>query len=221
MSSVAMLVRSASSRIRFMIAAWVVTSSPVVGSSATRSAGEQASASAIITRWHMPPESSNGYAAYRRSGSGICTCASSSIARRLTSPRPTLAWRSSTSPIWRPTGRIGLSAVRGFWKIMESSRPRCRPSSCSPAVTRSRPPNTALPEVIRAEESRMRSRANAVTDLPEPLSPTTPTVSPRWTSKLTWSSARTTPPRVRNSTERSCTASSGIGGSLTCVSAGR
>ena len=40
--------------------AWVVTSSPVVGSSAMRSAGEHATASAIITRWHIPPDSSNG-----------------------------------------------------------------------------------------------------------------------------------------------------------------
>ena len=39
---------------------WVVTSRPVVGSSAIRSCGRQASASAITMRWHMPPESSNG-----------------------------------------------------------------------------------------------------------------------------------------------------------------
>jgi hypothetical protein len=37
-----------------------VTSRPVVGSSAISSCGLQASASAIITRWHCPPESSNG-----------------------------------------------------------------------------------------------------------------------------------------------------------------
>ena len=48
------------SLIRSMITACVVTSSPVVGSSAIRTDGVQASAMAIITRWHMPPESSNG-----------------------------------------------------------------------------------------------------------------------------------------------------------------
>ena len=47
--------RSASSRSR--ICAWMVTSSAVVGSSAIRSFGRQASAMAIITRWLMPPES--------------------------------------------------------------------------------------------------------------------------------------------------------------------
>ena len=38
----------------------VVTSRPVVGSSAISSAGLQEIAIAIITRWHMPPESSCG-----------------------------------------------------------------------------------------------------------------------------------------------------------------
>ena len=42
------------------MAAWVVASRPVVGSSAMSSEGLPASAMAIITRWHMPPESSLG-----------------------------------------------------------------------------------------------------------------------------------------------------------------
>ncbi len=41
---------------RSRIWAWIVTSSAVVGSSAIRSFGRQASAMAIITRWRMPPE---------------------------------------------------------------------------------------------------------------------------------------------------------------------
>ena len=39
-----------------MICAWIETSSAVVGSSATISFGSAASASAITTRWRMPPE---------------------------------------------------------------------------------------------------------------------------------------------------------------------
>ena len=39
------------------ICAWMVTSSAVVGSSAISSLGLQASATAIMTRWRMPPES--------------------------------------------------------------------------------------------------------------------------------------------------------------------
>ncbi len=42
------------------ICAWIVTSSAVVGSSAIRSDGLQASAIAIITRCLMPPENCCG-----------------------------------------------------------------------------------------------------------------------------------------------------------------
>ncbi len=45
---------------RSITAFCVVTSSPVVGSSAISSDGSQAIAMAIITRWHMPPDSSAG-----------------------------------------------------------------------------------------------------------------------------------------------------------------
>ena len=53
-------VSSRSSRIRWRICAWIVTSSAVVGSSAISTDGLQESAIAIITRWRMPPENSNG-----------------------------------------------------------------------------------------------------------------------------------------------------------------
>ena len=39
-----------------MICAWIETSSAVVGSSAMMSRGFAASASAMTTRWRMPPE---------------------------------------------------------------------------------------------------------------------------------------------------------------------
>ncbi len=45
---------------RSRIWAWIVTSSAVVGSSAMSTLGSHESASAIITRWRMPPENSNG-----------------------------------------------------------------------------------------------------------------------------------------------------------------
>ncbi len=44
------------SRSRSRIWAWMVTSSAVVGSSATRTSGLLATAMATMTRWHMPPE---------------------------------------------------------------------------------------------------------------------------------------------------------------------
>src|SRR5215207_4981780 len=48
--------------------AWTVTSSAVVGSSATRISGSAASAIAIITRWRMPPLNWCGYASSRLAG---------------------------------------------------------------------------------------------------------------------------------------------------------
>ena len=58
------------SRIRSRICAWMVTSSAVVGSSAMRSSGSQASAMAIMIRWRMPPENWCGYASKRAVGLG-------------------------------------------------------------------------------------------------------------------------------------------------------
>ena len=53
--------RSATSPvIRFSTWAWIITSSAVVGSSATIRCGEQASAIAIMTRCFWPPDSSCG-----------------------------------------------------------------------------------------------------------------------------------------------------------------
>ena len=48
--------RSTTSAIRSSTCTWMVRSSPVVGSSAISSFGEQTSAIAIITRCAMPPE---------------------------------------------------------------------------------------------------------------------------------------------------------------------
>ena len=66
-----------SSRICF----WIVTSSAVVGSSAMSSLGSQAIAIAIITRCCWPPDICDGKESMRRSGSGMPTSASTSIAR--------------------------------------------------------------------------------------------------------------------------------------------
>ena len=45
----------------------MVTSSAVVGSSASTTSGSLAMAIAIITRWRMPPENWCGYSSMRRS----------------------------------------------------------------------------------------------------------------------------------------------------------
>ena len=68
--------RRCSSR-RSRICACTVTSRAVVGSSANSNVGPHDIANAIITRWRMPPLSSNEYWSRRRSGLGMRTSCSS------------------------------------------------------------------------------------------------------------------------------------------------
>ena len=68
-----------------------------------------------------------------------------SIAFSLAFARTGLECCSSTSSICCPTLRIGFSAARGFWKIIEISRPRRSPISSSPAARRSMPENVIAP----------------------------------------------------------------------------
>src|SRR5215475_7653006 len=80
----------------------------------------------------------------------------------------------------------------------------------SGAARRSMPVNVTDPSAMRPARSRMRIAAYEVTDLPEPDSPTMPTVSPLATAMSTCWTARTVPRRVENSTVRSRMSSSGI-----------
>ncbi|MNR31437.1 hypothetical protein D3C85_1489470 [compost metagenome] len=79
----------------------------------------------------------------------------------------------------------GFSEVMGSWKIMEISLPRIRRSADSSSLKRStswpsRGTNRAAPDAMRPPARSMRRRMDkAVTDLPEPDSPTSATVSPR------------------------------------------
>ena len=143
---------------------------------------------------------------------------SAATARERAASRETLAWRSSTSSICRPMRRIGFSAVRGLWNTMEISRPRVAASACGVARSMSMPANRIRPARMSAAASIRPMTAYASTDLPEPLSPTTPTISPRPTLNEAPSSAWTRPERVRKSSTRSSTASSGW---LMCGCAGR
>ena len=74
------------------------------------------------------------------------------------------------------------------------------PSSGRSVNTRSRPfsCNVTVPDTIRPGREISRMMANAVTLFPHPLSPTTPIVSPRGTSRVTPSTARTTPSSKKN-----------------------
>ena len=86
--------------------------------------------------------------------------------------------------------------------------PRRRPIVSAGSSSRSCPPNVIDPEVAAAL-GRSRISASAVIDLPLPLSPTSPTISPALTTKLTPSTACTVPPLVGMRTARSRTSRSG------------
>ena len=85
----------------------------------------------------------------------------------------------------------------GSWKIMPMSRPRSS-RMLFPIPISSRPRKAILPSPWKRAVSGGRSCMIdiAVTDLPEPDSPTTPRVSPSGIEKETPSTARTTASEV-------------------------
>ena len=63
----------------------------------------------------------------RRSGSGISTRVSNSIARLRARVGAIAWWVRSISMIWNPMVYTGFSAVIGSWKMTAASLPRIRP----------------------------------------------------------------------------------------------
>ena len=147
------------SRISFRIWSWIVTSSAVVGSSARSSFGSLASAMAIITRWRIPPENWWGYSRSRRAASGMPTRSMRSRARAARPARSRPVWARRFSSIWLRTGRTGLSAVIGSWKIIEIWPPRMPRSSRSRIVRRSRPCQTPRPRSLPEAGTSRTDRA--------------------------------------------------------------
>jgi hypothetical protein len=122
------------------------------------------------------------------------TSSSISTARALASRRDAPWWIRATSAIWSPTVKTGLSAVIGSWKIMAMRLPRTLRISPSESSERSRPSKRMrLPRSIRPGGRIRRMIESAVTDLPDPDSPTSPTVSPRPIVNETPSTDRATP----------------------------
>jgi hypothetical protein len=71
----------------------------------------------------------------------------------------------------------GLKAVIGSWKIMAMSLPRISRRRVADIASRSSPRNSTLPDTLAVRGSRPSS-AMALTDLPDPDSPTMARVSP-------------------------------------------
>ena len=209
MNITAMPISVCNSRTSWRIWAWMVTSRAVVGSSAIRSLGWQASAMAIIARWRMPPEKECGYSPIRRFASGMRTRSN----RRSTSVSA-WAWlmprcRRSTSAIWNPIFSTGFRLVIGSWKIMPISPPRTSRIASSSRVSRSRPDRRTEPSMRLVPSCRSRMIDSAVTDLPEPDSPTMATVSPVSMAKSRLRTTGTSAPSTRKEVVRPSTLRTG------------
>ena len=92
------------------------------------------------------------------------------------------------SPMIEPTRRRGFSEPYGSWKIIWMSRRQRPHRRGATASVMSWPSNQTEPDVT--SYSRVMQRASV--DLPQPVSPTRPSVSPGCTSSDTPSTAWTT-----------------------------
>ncbi len=170
---------------RLTTCAWIETSSAETGSSATMNSAPMASARAMPTRWHCPPESE----APRRpaSSAGRPTRAISARTWPAISPGGQSRWTRNTSERVSATVRRGFSEAKGSWNTICARRrkpsraPSLRASTSSPAK-RTRPPEAGV----------RRSSARPSVLLPQPLSPTRPNVPPFGMAKLTPLTARVT-----------------------------
>src|ERR1700732_5101505 len=91
---------------------------------------------------------------------------------------------------------------------MPMLRPRTASRSVSPSAARSHPSKRIRPPVITPAAPNKRMMASAITDFPEPLSPTMPTISPGSTAKLARLSTSVAPRKPRNATLSSSISSS-------------
>lgn len=78
---------------------------------------------------------------------------------------------------WRSTRTTGLRERPGSWNTMATSLPQTVRLSFLVSVSRSRPLNTTCPETPVSRVA-MPMIERAMTDLPDPDSPTTPSDSP-------------------------------------------
>ena len=131
-----------------------------------------------MTRCLIPPESSCGYCFIRLSGSFTPTSVSISTALSHACFLFLSVWSRIASISWLPTVNTGFRLVIGSWKIMEHFSPRNFCICLLFHLVMSSPRYFTSPPVIRPVSARICITEYAVTDLPEPDSPTIPSVLP-------------------------------------------
>ena len=156
----------------------------------------------------MPPDISCGYDENRFSASGIFTAFSNATAVSRASDLDMSRWKRSDSVIWLPIFMTGFSAVIGSWKIMAISSPHSSRYCESLRPEISVPSKNTCPERIVVERGSRPMIDRDSTDLPEPDSPTMPSVLPRSRLKETPLTALRTPRSVTNWVVTSRTSSS-------------
>src|SRR5271165_4369387 len=173
-----------------MISDCVMTSRALVGSSAMSSAGECIIAMAISTRCACPTLICAGKRSRNSWSCGNPTlfrARSIAAARSLLVP---LACARHASASWVPTRNAGFKLESGLCRTSPISRPRILRISHSEALSKSRPRNDRRPAALPPLQPSSFRMASAIVLFPEPLSPTSPRISPRWISKDTRLSAR-------------------------------
>ena len=151
------------------ICACTLTSNADVGSSQISILGDVISARAIATRCRCPPDSCEGYEYNNRAGKRTISNISRAdfkLSALDFSPRKTNGRAMISANV-----RRGLSDEYGSWKIGCTNPARLAGCIC---VTGS-PANKTDPVVGASSPSRIFDRV----DLPDPLSPTKASVSPR------------------------------------------
>ena len=143
-----------------------------------------------MMRWHMPPESSNGYCRARLAGSGMPTRAMIAMASFRAAARDSPRCSSKASSTCSPTRISGFSEATGSWKMIAASLPRTSDSSASESPVSSRPPSRIEPPEIRAAPGSRPSTESAVRLLPQPDSPTIARMRPVSTPSETPSTMR-------------------------------
>ncbi len=188
---------------RLSTCACTLTSSADTGSSQMMSDGSSTSERAIEMRWHWPPENWCGWLSAARCGSMPTVSRTESTTLDCSSLVPRFQMWSGSITMSR-TLRRGFSEEIGSWKII-CMRVRASRIASPDNWVSSLPSNRIEPDVGRG--SCMMARP--VVDLPQPLSPTMPRVSPLRTSKLMPDTALTLRPvrptgnsMTRFSTER-------------------
>ena len=102
------------------------------------------------------------------------------------------------SVIWWPMVSTGLRLVMGSWKIMATFSPRIFFISRLLSLRMSTPSSSMLPPtVLPGGDCTRRMIESAICDLPQPDSPTMPSVSPLLSVKETSSRAYTVPSSVK------------------------